>query len=680
MKRFFILLLIFMLSLSIYPNKHNIQFKDMFETGRLKSFSISSDGKFVVFSVKTANLDKNSFTSDIFYTDINGSFLKKLTDSKGKSNSPQFISNKVISFISTREGNPQLYKMNIFEPNKIEKVLNSSIPGGMGSYIWTPDKKSIAFQNDIYPCAKSLKESVEKEEKKKKSGIKVKVLNSLMFRVWNYWKDGKRSHVFLQNLTTEESKDLTPGNYDTPPLDLGGKQDFVFSRDMKFFAYVKNTDKMVAISTNNDIFLKDLFTGKEENITKDNRGNDMNPIFSPLVKYLAYLSMQREGFEADKKNIIIYDLKKRTRRNLTKNFKYNIKEIIFSPKGKYIYFNVDESVYHPIYKLNIRSGKIVKLINKVYSSNLAITRDGKHILFFNQTVKYPNEIFKFDVRKKRLIQLTNFNREALKDIKMNSIELFEFKGANNDTVEGILLKPPYFDENKKYPMVFLIHGGPQGCWTDDFHFRWNLSMFASPGYVVVAINFHGSRGYGQAFTDAVSKDWGGAPFIDLVKGQKYVVENYRFIDKDKIVAAGASYGGFMVNWIAGHYDEFKYPFKCLVSHDGIFDARSMYYSTEELWFDEWEHGGTPWENKDLYEKFSPSNFVAKFKIPMLIIHGEKDYRVPVSQGLMLFTALQRRGVKSKMLYFPDEDHFVRKPKNAQFWWKSVYAWFEEHIK
>jgi dipeptidyl aminopeptidase/acylaminoacyl peptidase len=272
-----------------------------------------------------------------------------------------------------------------------------------------------------------------------------------------------------------------------------------------------------------------------------------------------------------------------------------------------------------------------------------------------------------------------FNKNVFEDVAMNPIELFRFKGAKDEPVEGILLKPPFFDESRKYPMVFLIHGGPQGAWTDDFHFRWNLSMFAAPGYVVVAINFHGSRGYGQPFTDAVSNDWGGAPFEDQVLGQAYAVEHFPFIDPDKIVAAGASYGGYMINWIAGNHDRFKYPFRALVCHDGIFDSRSMYYSTEELWFEEWEHGGTPWTS-DLFEKFNPALLVEKFEIPMLVVHGANDFRVPVTQGLMLFTALQRRGIESKMLYFPDEDHFVQKPKNARFWWNSVMEWFKEHIE
>jgi dipeptidyl aminopeptidase/acylaminoacyl peptidase len=678
MKKLLIVLLISGVCFSLNAENRAISFEDMFKAGRLSSLAVSPDGQWIAFAVKIPMLEKNTFETDIYCTDIQGRKLKKLTDSQGNHYAPRFISKDEISFVSTRSGSPQLYRLSVSGSGPAEKMMKKDIPEGIGSYIWDRGKTRVAFQKDVYPCKDTIQDSIDKDRKKQKSGLEVKVLTSLMYRVWNEWRDGKRSHVFLYDFDQGSSSDLTPGHFDTPPLDLGGHQDFVFSPDGQWFAYVKNTDKMVAISTNNDVFLKNLSTGKEQNLTVLNQGNDMNPVFSPSGKYLAYLSMARAGFEADKKDIILYHLARKTRTNLTENFKFDVNEIVFSPNEKYFYFNVTESVYHPIYRLSLKTGKIRKLLHRVYASDLHISPDNRSLIFLNQRVSLPKEVFRYDIRSQKLIQVTRFNRDVFADVAMNEIELFKFRGARDKEVEGILLKPPFFDPQKKYPMVFLIHGGPQGAWGDDFHFRWNLSLFASSGYVVVAINFHGSRGYGQPFTDAVSRDWGGAPFIDLVKGQEYAVENFDFIDGNKIVAAGASYGGYMISWIAGHHEKFKYSFQCLVSHDGIFDSRSMYYSTEELWFEEWEHGGTPW-NSDLFEKFNPARFVEKFKIPVLIIHGEKDFRVPVSQGLMFFTALQRRGVKSKMLYFPDEDHFVRKPKNARFWWKSVLGWFEEHL-
>jgi dipeptidyl aminopeptidase/acylaminoacyl peptidase len=388
--------------------------------------------------------------------------------------------------------------------------------------------------------------------------------------------------------------------------------------------------------------------------------------------------MKRPGFEADKKDIILYNLKTVTKQNLTAAFPNTIAEFVFAADEKNIYFTAADSIYEPIFKLHIASKKIEKLVPDVNASSLSLTADGKSLIYLVQNVCQPFEVFQWNLGRRQQKQLTHFNKDIFKDVQMNRAEIFHFKGAKDEIVEGFLIKPPFFSPDKKYPLVFLIHGGPQGAWTDDFHYRWNHSLFASPGYVVAAINFHGSTGYGQPFTDSISGDWGGAPFVDLVKGQQYLVESFPFIDKDKIVAAGASYGGFMINWIAGHCDEFKYPFRCLVSHDGIFDSRSMYYSTEELWFEEWEHRGTPWTS-DLFEKWNPANYVTNFKVPTLVVHSERDFRVPVSQGLMLFTALQRRGVKSKMLYFPDENHFVLKPQNARLWWQTVFAWFAENL-
>lgn len=676
MKKLVIIIMIVVIPLFTFADKRALKFEDMFKAGRLGSLSLSPNGSMAVFQVKIPDLEKNNSKTDIYVVDLKTGETKKLTASKGNNTSPVFRSDTIISFISTRDEDPQLFTIDLL--TKEEKKV-SEIAGGIGSYSWIPNSSCFAFQKDVFPCKDTIEKSIEKEKKIEEGGVDVKVFTSLMYRVWNYWKDGKRSHIFLADEKGETGKDLTPGNFDTPPVDLGGKQDFTFSPDGKVFAFVKNTDKMVAISTNNDIFLKTIGSDMEKNITEKNLGSDVNPVFSPKGSKLAYISMEREGFEADKHNIILYDLKTEKRDNLTSGFKYSVNDFVFSPGGSYIYFTASESAFIPVYRLRIRDKRVEKIFGNIYASDLNITGNGKYLVFLNQSVSSPKDVFKVKIRGRKISRVTDFNKEIFENVEMNSIERFVFTGAKNEQVEGLLLKPPFFDPEKKYPMVFLIHGGPQGAWGDDFHYRWNMSLFASPGYVVAAINFHGSRGYGQDFTDAVSKDWGGAPFIDLIKGQKYLIENHKFIDKNKIVAAGASYGGFMVNWIAGNYEQFQYPFRCLVSHDGIFDSRSMYYSTEELWFEEWEHGGTPW-NSDLYEEFNPARFVEKFKIPMLIVHGEKDFRVPVSQGIMLFTACQRMGVKSKMLYFPNEDHFVQKPKNARFWWSSVFKWFEENIK
>jgi dipeptidyl aminopeptidase/acylaminoacyl peptidase len=664
------------LTMQIWSEKKALSFADMFAAGRLSSPVVSPDGKWVVFAVKTADIVANTFQTNLYAADMQGRALIKLTDGKGNHFNPSFLKSGLLTFVSSRDGEPQVFSMDLKDPAGAKAI--TAVVGGISGFIWSSDEKSIAFALDIDPRARTFSAAMAVEKEAESSKVKAKLLTGLMFRVWDSWRDGKRSHVFMHRPGTSEFTDLTPGEFDTPPLDLGGSQDYLFSADGNWFGYVKNTDPVVAISTNNDVFLRDLRSGREKNISVENKGGDANPVFSPKSKYLAYLSMRRPGFEADKKDIILYDLKTGAQQNLTAAFPDTISTFIFGADEKAIFFCASQSIYEPIFKLEIVSKKITKIVPAVNANSLQLTPDGKTLVYMAQNVAMPHEIFKFDLRTKRQSQLTRFNADIFKDVEMNRLETFRFKGAKDEIVEGMLLKPPFFDANKKYPLVFLIHGGPQSAWTDDFHYRWNHSLFASPGYVVAAINFHGSPGYGQPFTDSISGDWGGAPFIDLIKGQQYLVETFPFINKDKIVAAGASYGGFMINWIAGHSDEFKYPFRCLVSHDGIFDSRSMYYATEELWFEEWEYGGTPWESV-LYEKWNPANYVEKFKVPMLVVHSEKDYRVPVTQGLMLFTALQRRGVKSKMLYFPDENHFVQKPQNAQLWWQTVLDWFAENI-
>ncbi len=676
MKRILFIFLCLCLSLQIWSDKKALNFADMFAAGRLSSPVISPDGKWVVFAVKTADIIANTFQTNLYATDMQGRALIKLTEGKGSHFNPRFLKSGRLTFVSTRDGAPQVFSLDLKNPREVKAV--TAVSSGISNFLWSSDEKSIVFAQDIDPRSATFAEAMAMEKEAASSKVQAKLLTGLMFRVWDSWRDGKRSHVFLHRPGTSEFTDLTPGGFDTPPLDLGGNQDYLFSDDGAWFAYVKNTDPVVAISTNNDIFLRDRRNGKEKNISVDNKGGDANPVFSPNNKYLAYLSMRRPGFEADKKDIILFDLKSGTRQNLTAAFPDTIADFIFGADEKTIYFIASQSIYHPIFRLRIASKKIDKIVPAVNANSLRLTPDGRTLVYMVQNVALPQELFKFDLRRRQQTPLTRFNADIFKDVQMNRAEIFRFKGARDEMVEGMLLKPPFFDAGKKYPLVFLIHGGPQGGWTDDFHYRWNHSLFASPGYVVAAINFHGSTGYGQPFTDSISGDWGGAPFIDLVRGQQYLVETFPFIDKDKIVAAGASYGGFMVNWIAGHSDDFKYPFRCLVSHDGIFDSRSMYYSTEELWFEEWEHDGTPWESA-LYEKWNPANHVAKFKVPMLVVHSENDFRVPVTQGLMLFTALQRRGVKSKMLYFPDENHFVQKPQNAQLWWRTVFDWFAENI-
>ena len=518
-----------------------------------------------------------------------------------------------------------------------------------------------------------------------KSKVKAKIFTTLPYRVWDHYTDGKRSHVFILPASGGTAIDATPGDYDTPPIDIGGDVDYTFSPDGKELAFVRNTDPMIAVSTNNDIFIVALSEGKPVGEAKritDNKANDNQPMYSPDGKYLIYRAMKRPGFEADKYDIILYERATGKRTNLTETDDRSPASVVLSPDGKCIYFTADDQGYHSIYKITLPTkkagSKIEQVTSKMYITGPQITPDGKTFVFSKTTVRNPHEVWRQDVDGKNLKQLTTTNDVRIANIEMNPLEEFWFDGAEGKKVHGLLLKPPFFDPTKKYPMVYLIHGGPQGQWDDITHYRWNAQMFASPGYVVVMVNPRGSTGYGQQFTDEISGDWGGKVFVDLMNGVEYAMKTFPFIDKDCIAAAGASYGGYMINWIEGHND--KGIFKTLVSHDGVFNTVSAAGTTEELWFDEWEFKGTTWDNRASYEKFSPSNFVKDFKTPMLLIHGQLDYRLDVSEGFQMFTALQKMNVPSKMLYFPDEGHWVLKPLNSELWHKTVLEWLAKYLK
>jgi dipeptidyl aminopeptidase/acylaminoacyl peptidase len=527
----------------------------------------------------------------------------------------------------------------------------------------------------VYPecpnddCNKKRTEEVEK------SKVKAKIFDRLPYRVWNEWKDGKRNHLFVMPATGGVAADITPGDFDSPPIDLGGNSSYSWSPDSKEIAFERNTDPVVAIGTNNDIFVVPVTGGEARKIT-DNPGNDSQPLYSPDGKYIAYLQMKRAGFEADQKHLILYDRSTGKRTNLSEQFDYSLNEVLWSPDSKAIYFNADATSNESVFKLTVEGKKISSIIGRGYNHDLRMVPGGLNLVVSRESINQPVELYRIGADGKTFKKITTFNDSKVDKLDMNPKEDFWFDGAGGTKVHGFLVMPPAFDASKKYPMIFLIHGGPQGQWGDQFHYRWSAQMFASRGYVAVLINPRGSTGYGQHFTDEISRDWGGKPYEDLMLGLDYVLKTYPFIDAKRMAAAGASYGGYMINWIEGHTDRFR----CLVSHDGVFNPKSMYGTTEELWFPEWELGGTPYKNPELYDKWSPMAFVNQFKTPMLVVHGQMDFRLDVSEGFQLFTALQRQGIKSKMLYFPDEGHFVAKPANAEFWYKTVLDWIDENTK
>ncbi|MBN2425229.1 MAG: S9 family peptidase [Calditrichaceae bacterium] len=669
MKKIIGIIMIVSLSLSA-QDKRAITFEDFFSMKRLGNLAACPDGKWIAYDLKTANIDENSFKTDLwlFNTETRENF--QLTAAEKSSSGPVWSPDgKALYF--NRDN--QIWKIIIADKSEL-KV--SDVPTGASGVVLNATGKQMLFSSEVYPDCPDMECNKQKLDEAESGKVKARIIDKLLYRHWNRWLEGKRSHVFLAETDGKIIRDVTPGDYDTPPLDLGSSHDYTFSPDGKEICFVRNIEDMPAASTNNDLFTTVIDDPAIKKIT-ENKGNDNHPLYSPDGKYIAYRSMGRAGFEADRYRIMLYDRERKTVKELTKGFDFSAANIIWHPEGKDIYFSAQVQDNFNIYRVNIANPIPEAVLKGHYISDMQFLTP-EILVFAKQTASMPKEIFSYNLWDEKLTQLTNFNGELLSRLELPAYEEFWFEGANNDKVHGLLFKPPLFDPAKKYPAIELIHGGPQGVWGNDFHYRWNYQMFAAQGYVVFMINFHGSTGYGQKFTDAVSKDWGGAPFEDIIKGTEYVINHFDFIDKERIGAAGASYGGFMINWIAGAGNE--HPFKCLVSHDGVYEQVSMYGATEELWFPEWEFNGAPWQEGSLYQKWNPANRAGNFKTPTLVIHGENDFRVPYTQGLQMFTALQRQGVPSRLLFFPDEDHFVQKPQNARLWWKTVHAWFEKYLK
>ena len=657
------------------PRPRSITFDDFISLSRVTDPQVSPDGQLVAFVVTTMEREANSGNSDIWIVPADGGEARPLALSRKSDFSPRWSPDgKSVAFLSSRGGPVQIWQVSA-SGGEARPVTN--ISSGVSGFIWSPKGTHFAFTSSVFPGWQDDGANRKKAEEREKNPVKAMLYTRLLYRHWDTWSDGTRSHLFIVPVSGGLATDLTPGDYDTPPIALGSERDFAFSPDGQEIAFTRNIDPELnlGLGTNNDIFIRPISGGEIVPVTSG-KANDNEPVYSPDGRSIAYHAMARPGFEADKYSLMLYDRVSRTAQNLTPSLDYSVQEMIWAPDGASLYFNAEEKGRMAVFKLTPSDKRSEKILEGHYSSSLALTPDGKKLIFLNQAMNRPADIWSLEFGSKKLTQITNMNRALLGRLDLPAAEEFWFDGGGKDRIHGFLLKPPSFDPKKKYPLVMLIHGGPQGAWSDNFHYRWNAQMFAAPGYVVAMINFHGSTGYGQAFTDAISGDWGGKPYEDIIKGLGYIHGAFPFVDISRNAAAGASYGGYMIDWIEGHTDIFK----CLVSHSGVFDLRSMYGATEELWFPEWEYRGTPWTSPEQYQKWSPSSYVAHFKTPCLVIHSANDLRVPLEQGLQFFTALQRMSVPSRFLYFPDETHFINKPRNAELWWKTVLDWLADYLK
>jgi dipeptidyl aminopeptidase/acylaminoacyl peptidase len=680
--------------------KRPFTFEDMMKLKRVGGPVPSPDGKWVVFDAVDVDLAANTKISHLWIVPAAGGEARRLNQTPNHEERPRFSPDgKRLIWTSKATDPTQIWMCNFTaesggldgQPHQVTNI-STGADGG----IWSPDGKNIVFLSSVYADANDDAENKRRDEELGKSKVKAKIFTKLFYRHWASYTEFKRSHLFVVGADadatggrssatpgtgspelappSQEARDLTPGDHDVPPFNLGGQDMYAVSPDGQEVAYTSNIDEVEATSTNNEIFIVPMAGGTPKKISTS-PGSDATPIYSPDGNHIAWRSMARGGYEADKSSLVIYQRKLGESRNATQTFDRSVDSLTWTPDSKTIFFTAEDRGEMPIFALPL-DAKEPKEVSRLHAGDIAFSQDGTNLYFTQMSAMAPNEIGRLEIKESsqaKPVAVTHLNDVLLAQISMQPPEPFTFKGAANDDVQGFLVKPPAFDASKKYPLKFLIHGGPQGAWGNSWSYRWNPELFAANGYVVVMINFHGSTGYGQKFTDAIQGDWGGKPYEDLMKGLDYVEKTYPFIDKTREAALGASYGGYMANWVLGHTDRFK----CIVSHDGVFNTESAYGTTEELWFTEWEFKGPPWKNRELYRKWSPHLFAEKFKTPTLVVHGQLDFRLDVAEGFQLFTTLQRLKVPSKMLYFPDEGHWVLKPQNSQLWWKTVNDWVDQ---
>ncbi|HSE34454.1 MAG TPA: S9 family peptidase [Pyrinomonadaceae bacterium] len=676
MKQSITLVCLLVLSLSFAASAQNRTYtvEDLMKVRRVGDPQVSPDGRHVALTVGDVNFDANRIVTQIYVVPAGGGEIKQLTSGERSSSAPRWSPDgKKIAF--TTGG--QVWVMDADGDNK-EQV--TKISTSAASPVWSPDGKWIAFTSEVYPDCTSDECNKKKDEAAENSKVKAHITNRLLFRHWDEWRDVKRTHVFVVSAKGGSARDLTPGDFDSPPYAASTGVDIAFSPDSSEVAYVRNPDKVEAISTNSDIYVTPAGGGAGRNITARNRGYDVAPVYTADGKYIVYRSQATAGFEADRWRLMLFNRASGVSTELLRGFDLQVEEAVVSPDGNTVYFTAGDRGSSPIYRVPITGGAAQKLVAGVFASNLKITPDGNRLVFLSSSMEAPAEVYSTNVDGTRLMALTALNTRLMNEAGLAKVEEVEWVGALGKKIHGWMVKPKNFDASRKYPLLVLIHGGPQSAWNNNWGFRWNPQVFANSGYVVFAPNPRGSTGYGQRFVNEISGDWGGKAYIDIMNGVADVLRRSPFIDRNRIGAAGASYGGYMINWIQGHNNDPRFRFKVLVSHDGVYNLTSMYGATEELWFTDWEFKGTPWTNRMMYERWSPHNFVRNFNTPILIIHGELDYRVPIGEGLQLFTAVQRKGIDSKLLIFPDEGHWVLKPQNSQLWYHTVLDWLDKYLK
>jgi dipeptidyl aminopeptidase/acylaminoacyl peptidase len=643
---------------------------EMMKLKRLSDPQVSPDGKWVLYSQTDVDLAAATRNSDLWIVPLAGGEPRRLAGHEKSDTRGRFSPDgRRVAFVSTRDGGGQVFVVDLAggEPRKATSMATDA-----GGVTWIDDK-TLLVTSDVYPdCADAACNKKRMEEAGKPSSARA--YDSLLFRHWDTWDDGRVTHLFVVPLDGGEPRDLTPGGRDVPGFSLGGPDDYAVSPDGREVCFARNDDPVPAASTNAELFVVPVAGGPARKIA-GHPGYDGAPQYSPDGTRIAFRAQMRAGYESDRWRLMVYDRASGATRNLTETFDRHVDSFAWSSDSNTLYFTAEDAGRSPVYSVPAAGGAATEIVGGATYGDLQAVSDGRTLVATRAAFTHPPEIYRLGVDGAAAAPVTRVNEGVLGAYGLRPAESVTYTGAAGKNVQAWIVKPPDFDPARKYPLLVLIHGGPQGAWADSWTYRWNAQVFASAGYVVFLPNPRGSAGFGQEFMDDINADWGGRAYEDVMKGTDYA-EALPYVEKGKTAAAGASYGGYLVNWIAGHTDRFR----ALVSHDGVFDLSSMYGGTEELWFVEWEFKGPFWENPEMYERWSPSRFVQNFKTPTLVIHGELDYRVPIEQGLQMFTALQRRGVPSRFLVFPDENHWVLKPANSVRWYQEVIGWLDRWAK
>jgi dipeptidyl aminopeptidase/acylaminoacyl peptidase len=655
---------------------HAFHVEDMQKLSRVGGPRVSPDGKWVAFTVTRSDVAKNKSVTNIWMVAAAGDKPQQLTFAEQGSNNNLHWSpdGRYLYFLSTRvENKPQIFRLPVAggEAEQITKV-----PTGVGSYVLSPDGKTIAISASVFPSCTDMACNEKMAKERADNPVKVRVITGMPFRRWDSWVDGLRNHIFVMPADGGAATDLTPGDVDSPTWQEEGSEEVAFSPDSReicFSRFVENE----ALTGNSDLFVMPVNGGTPKPITT-NKSTDRTPLYSPDGRYIAYSATLRPMQETDLVRLFLYDRMTGEHKNIFEATDRSVDSYVWSRDSTALYVTFEDKGQEPLARLDIATMRLTPLVTSGTSGDADISKDGAFLVFSKMDISHPADLFRLNLPAAAGAapsQLTQMNADVLKDIEWGEVSSFTFPGWNGEAVQAWQIKPPEFDANKKYPLLLLMHGGPENSWGNLFHYRWNPQLLAAAGYVVIEPNFHGSSGFGLKFMDSIKGQWGGAPYEDQMKAVDTAL-TWPYVDTTRVAAAGASYGGYMANWVEGHTDRFR----AIVSHDGLYDLTTMLYSSDLVGGTMQEFKGTPWENPQALIDQAPATYAKNFKTPMLIVHGANDYRVPQSQGFAMFQVLQAEHVPSKLLYFEEENHWVLKPADDILWYHTVLDWLDQWVK